>query len=113
MKSNGFLNTTQYIVPTYGFPRYVYFEDNYGTGYSLDNWLSNLQYLGEISSGSWYNSMINSYYAPSPTTNSARLKNYSVNGRKLYAVCRLDGPSALHAISLFEKAITAEQSLIK
>jgi uncharacterized protein (TIGR03790 family) len=109
LETNGLKDKIMYIVPTYGVPYKLgnLPTNNYSASYSLDSVLAGL-YSGLTSPFSW------NPYQGGATNMPPHFKNWTnPNGWKMYIVTRLDGPSAVIAAGLVDKAMSAETSLKK
>src|SRR5260370_6315130 len=108
MANNNLTNKINYIVPTYGVP----FKTQVGTladqtNLSIDSYLAT---LNSDASNTWE---LNPYHATGYTDlTRPHFRDYTnTGGTKIYIVSRMDGPSAVEAAGLVDKAMSAEQSL--
>jgi len=114
LERKGLKDRIRYIVPTYGIPLRL---NNLsrpgppqypGEGFSLDS------FLATMDSGQDGPALPNPYRADDPRQNAPHLRTWiNPAGWKLRLVVRLDGPSALIATGLVDKAMNAEQTLKK
>lgn len=100
----------KYIVPTYGVPTNIgqtpgQSDPNWPGG-GVDSFLSQL-YLGGVTSFTF-----NPAYNPIPTSTPPHWSNLTA-ATPVYLVARLDGPSAIIANGLVDKAVAAEQGISK
>ena len=108
MASANLTNKINYIVPTYGVP----FKTEIGKLVDQTN-LSIDAYLATLNSDASNTLEINPYQANGYTDlTRPHFRDYTnTGGTKIYIVSRMDGPSAVEAAGLVDKAMSAEQSL--
>ncbi len=116
LESNGLKNKIKYIVPTYGIPNAIhtspvmldgpmpqYFPSE---GFSVDS------YLASLYSGTDDLFLTNPYAISDPAYMRAHFRSWTNPlGWPMYLVTRLDGPSAIVAAGLVDKALQAEVGL--
>lgn len=112
LAKRGLTDKIHYIVTTYGIPTHLG-----GAGTSpgaSDNEFSVDSFLAALNAGANGQDLTapalrNSYFSPSADITMPHIKDWkNPTGWKLYLVTRLDGPSALIAAGLVDKAIRAE-----
>lgn len=113
LTANNLANKILYIVPTYGVPVMLAdpLPDDVGNpGPYTETWRVSVDsVLAAMNSGVTSQWPSNPYYDPVITDSPAHFKNWTnPGGWKMYVVCRLDGPSALIAAGLVDKAIQGE-----
>jgi uncharacterized protein (TIGR03790 family) len=103
LEENGLKDRIRYIVPVYGVPSHLNFSPSL-LGYSVDSFIATT-----------YSPYASSLWSPNPYLGSNQRFAQWTNpgGWPLYLVTRLDGPSALIATGLVDKAISAEANLKK
>ncbi len=102
MEKKGIADQIRYIVPTYGLPTRIY---NVGGGASVDSFLAGMRY------GIDAPRMPNPYRASVERLNPAFAEWTNPMGGPIYLVTRLDGPTAVIAAGLVDKAMRAEKAL--
>lgn len=114
LERKGLTDRIHYIVPTYGIPLRLNSLPRPGPpkfpgdGFSLDS------FLATMDSGQDGPALPNPYRAADPRQKPHHIHTWSnPAGWKLRLVVRLDGPSALIATDLVDKAMTAEETLKK
>lgn len=111
LQANNLVNNIDFIVPTYGIPLKV-INPGMPPGFvGLPDTIAIDSLLASINSPSLRDQLPNGYFAAGEQV-QPKFRNF-VNpwGYRMYLVTRLDGPSAMIAKGLVDKAITAEQTL--
>jgi uncharacterized protein (TIGR03790 family) len=106
LETNNLKNKIKYIVPTYGVPSHIKNLGPYES-LSVDAFLAAMYSPAADRSAS-----ANPVYDPDPQSTPEHWSNAGVS-RPLYAVVRLDGPSALIAAGLVDKAKAGEAGIVK
>jgi uncharacterized protein (TIGR03790 family) len=108
LATNNLTDKINYIVPTYGVP----FKTEIGNLADQTN-LSIDSYLATLNSDASNTFESNPYHATGYTDlTRPHFRDFTnTGGTKIYIVSRMDGPSAVEAASLVDKAMSAEQSL--
>ena len=108
MAQQGITDKILYIVPTYGIP-YMLFD---GLPGDPKTWRISLDsILAGMNSNRTSPFLSNPYYTASPSTTPAHFRDWKNPGAwKMYIVTRLDGPSAIIAAGLVDKAVAAENN---
>ena len=102
MEKKGITNRIRYIVPTYGIPTRVYDVAN---GASVDSYLAGMAYGNDAPR------MLNPYRGAVERLQPAFAQWVDPSVPRPYLVTRLDGPSAVIAAGLVDKALRAEKAL--
>ena len=109
MAQKGLTDTILYIVPTYGIP-YMLFDSLPGD--PSKTWRLSLDSIMAGMNSQYPTIFLNNPYYTSSSSDSPPHFNSWTNpaGWKMYLVTRLDGPSALIAAGLVDKAVVAENN---
>ena len=107
MAQQGITNKILYVVPTYGIP-YLLFDGLPGD--PAKNWRISLDSILAGMNSNYTNIyLVNPYRTTSNSDSPAHFDKFTNrNGWKMYLVTRLDGPSAVIAAGLVDKAMAAE-----
>jgi len=112
LTANNLTNKINYIVTTYGIPSHLnntpYDLSNVDDGISVDSVLSDIN-ATSAQGLSYVGSLNNPYYTNSATGAIPHFRDFkNPLGWKMYLVTRLDGPGLSAAMSLVDRAVTAE-----
>jgi uncharacterized protein (TIGR03790 family) len=111
LESNGLTTHIKYIVPTYGIPVRTRLGAPYPAGLEED-FLSVDSFLTTLYAGTDAPFVLNPYALSQPVYSKDHFDQWqNPQGWPMYLVVRLDGPGAMVATGLVDKAISAETTL--